>query len=46
MTKKQTIAKIKKEIIKILKEGEWKSEYQTYSEIADYIICDALKILK
>ena len=33
---------IKQEIIKILKEGQWKSEYQTYSEVADYIISDAL----
>ena len=37
---KEDRRKIKKEIIKILKEWEWKSEYSTYSEVAEYILTD------
>lgn len=32
--------KIKKEIIKILKEWKWKSDYSTYSELAEFIIAE------
>ena len=42
MTKKE-IQQIKAKIINILKEGEWKSEWNTYHEVSDYII-NALKL--
>jgi len=37
MSKKERI-KFKKEIRKILKESEWKSDWSTHSELADFIL--------
>ena len=44
MTKQQK--QLKKEIKKILKETEWKSDYSTHSELADFIIMEVEKIFE
>lgn len=43
MLNKKERAKIKREIKKILKEFEWESEWSTHSELADFILNDAIK---